>query len=407
MKDFKSPWVIWFFAASFYFYQFILRVCPGVIGECLINDLNINGCTLGVIGACFYQAYAIMQIPLGIALDRYGVKKVFSTCCLISAIGTILFALSNTPITAGIGRFLTGAGSACGFIGIVKLITIIFDDHKIARVVGITTLLGTIGGTIGGAPLSYLIITFHWRNILLILGIIGIIIATLVYKTTNIDNNKHENCHDSLNNLIQIIKNKQIWLLGTFGGLMYVPLAVIADLWGTPFISSIYNINLQQSSFITSCIYIGVSVGAPLIAYCSDLLNNRKLLMYICAITSLIIYSIIINTHIQSVYLMCILLFIGGFCFGGQCLTFSIVVRAVKSTSSGIALGFMNTIIMLSGVLFEPLVGYLLDYQSNGGKFHITDYRYSLNVVPICLALSIIILHYTNDYISKKRNKRK
>ncbi len=391
-----SPWFMWLCAASFYLYQFVLRVCPGVIGDNLVKDLDINCCTFGMIGACFYHAYATMQIPLGIALDRYGVRKTFSICCLISAAGAIIFALSTNAFTAGIGRLLTGAGAACGFIGVVKLITIIFDNHKIARVVGITTLLGTIGGTIGGAPLGYLTTIFDWRTVVFVLGCIGIIIAFTVYNVTKINTPTIVEEHNSMQKLLAIAKNRQIWLLGAFGGLMYVPLAVIADLWGTPFMMLTYNISKQHASFVSSCIYIGVSFGAPIVTYASDLINKRKILMYICAFVSLITYYIIVNYKIHSIYTMCALLFIGGFSFGGQCLVFSLVVRMVKANSSGIALGFMNTMIMLSGA-FEAVIGYLLDYKRSGTNFTVDNYQYALNVVPICLGISILVLHYIKD----------
>src|SRR5690606_31220485 len=113
----KSVWIFWGIAALFYFYQFILRVSPGVMSQELMRDFAVQGCALGVLGAFYYNAYAAMQIPLGILLDRFGPRRLMAASCAVATLGTYLFSQAETLSVASFGRLLMGAGAACGFIG--------------------------------------------------------------------------------------------------------------------------------------------------------------------------------------------------------------------------------------------------------------------------------------------------
>src|SRR6478752_7993260 len=88
-KETLFAWLIWACAASYYFYQFVLRVSPGILSHDLMRAFTINGCALGVLDACYYQTYAVMQIPLGMMMDRFGPRRVISISCFLAAGGTL------------------------------------------------------------------------------------------------------------------------------------------------------------------------------------------------------------------------------------------------------------------------------------------------------------------------------
>jgi sugar phosphate permease len=122
----QKAWLFWGLAALFYFYQFILRVSPGVMSHELMRDFAVQGCALGVLGAFYYNAYAAMQIPLGILMDRFGPRRLIAVSCATAALGTYFFSQAETLALASFGRLLMGAGAACGFIGTIKLATLWF-----------------------------------------------------------------------------------------------------------------------------------------------------------------------------------------------------------------------------------------------------------------------------------------
>ena len=389
-----SPWLVWSCVAVLYFYQFVLRSSPGVIGDCLIHEFHINGCALGIFASSYYNAYMVMQIPVGVMLDRYGVRNMLSLSCFIAALGALIFSISDNLAMASFGRLLTGAGSACCFIGSVKLINQIFPKKKVAYMVGLTMLAGTLGGAMAGGPLGFLLDVLAWRYMITIFAVIGFVLTAIIYKYTNI---KHKNAHKE-DNVVESVKviatNPQVWFLGIFGCLMYMPLAVLSDLWGTPFISTLYGIEKKYAAMIISSIYLGVCFGAPIVAYIASRLHRYKIVMLVSAITSLLAYSAVIYIPMQSQLTAAGMLFIGGFMFGGQCLVFTLITHIVPAKRTGIALGVMNTIIMLSGSISEPIVGSLLDMSAGSNNFQVADYQYALIIVPIGILVSIISLKF-------------
>lgn len=408
-KSVAIAWMMWLCAATFYCYQFVLRVSPGIMAHDLMKDFAITGCDLGILGAFFYNAYALMQIPLGMMMDRFGPRRILACSCAIAACGSLIFALAPTLGVALFGRMLVGAGAACGFIGTLKISTQWFPIEKVGRAIGLTMLLGTMGASFGGAPLGFIIEQLGWRYAFTIVAAIGFSLALAIYlivrdRPVQMEDSPSRNDSSSFfNGLFQVITTKQIWLLAIFGCLMYVPLAVVADLWGTPFIAELYHIDTKLAASLISFIYIGVAVGSPLTVMLSDYTKNRKLPMLIAAIGSFICFSVIIylpNIPIEWMYLV---MFLGGFAFTGQNLSFAVVAEIMPLSASGVAVGFLNMIVMLSGVIFKPLVGKLLDWHWNGAMiegapaFTAEDYQIALLPIPIVLLLAAVLLTFIKE----------
>jgi MFS family permease len=404
-KHSLQAWVAWFCAASFYLYQFILRVSPSVMTNDLMKDFSVHACALGVLGGLYYNTYAAMQIPLGILLDRFGPRRLISLSCAVAALGALLFALAPSLLLASIGRLLMGVGAACGFIGTLKLATLLFPIHHMGRVVGYTMVLGTFGATCGGAPLGFLVDAINWRNSMLLIACAGFILAFCIfvlvrYKKPHTPEKDilHDKSLSILDGLMTVMITPQAWLIGLFGCLLYVPLAAIADLWGTPFFAELYQFDRKIAASMISFIYVGIAVVAPFAAYFSDRLKSRKIPMLMGAIGSFLIYSLIIYGGAFPIPVMCALLFLAGAAFTGQCFVFATITELMPLSASGVALGFINMLVMLSGVIFEPLVGFLLDTFGTGTKiagvphFTTTEFQLALTPIPVCLFLAIFVL---------------
>lgn len=73
--------------ASFYVYEFYIRVIPSIISVELMQDFSITASMLGLISSSFYYAYTFMQIPSGLMCDHYGPKVLLAAgmiCCGVS-----------------------------------------------------------------------------------------------------------------------------------------------------------------------------------------------------------------------------------------------------------------------------------------------------------------------------------
>ena len=72
----------------------------------------LDGEQMGNLAASYFYAYFIMQIPMGILLDRFGPRRVMTISIFLCALGALILSQSHLLLFAGAGRFITGIGAA-------------------------------------------------------------------------------------------------------------------------------------------------------------------------------------------------------------------------------------------------------------------------------------------------------
>ena len=182
MRDVRTlKWVIWALAAFFYFYEYLLRVSPSVMVPELMENFHANAAEIGVLSAFYFYAYAPMQLPVGMLMDRFGARKLLTLASIVCGAGTIFFGVSQEISLAYLGRFLIGLGSSFAFVAMVFVCSHWFKPEKRAFLVGLANSIGMLGAVFGQGPLSLMVKVFHWRQTLHILGILGFALAILIF----------------------------------------------------------------------------------------------------------------------------------------------------------------------------------------------------------------------------------
>ena len=113
--------MIWFIAALFYSFEFLLRISVSLMVPDLMQSFAVGATVIGNISAIYYLSYQVMQIPAGMLLDRFGIKRLLSIATLIVAIGCFLFSTSSTIWLIMLSRLLIGLGSAFAFLACLKI----------------------------------------------------------------------------------------------------------------------------------------------------------------------------------------------------------------------------------------------------------------------------------------------
>lgn len=406
-SDFKA-WFVWSIAGLFYSYQFVLRNSPGVMTQDLMRDFSLEACALGVLSAFYLVSYSILQIPVGLGMDKFGPTRLLRLSIVLCIVGTALFGLSESFYLACFARLLIGAGSTCAFLGCLKLATLWFHPEKLALVVGFTLLAGKIGASLGQAPLALLINALGWRETMLfVLVPIGMILTLCIWLFISdtpptgplITSEAPDTRLSTLfRRLYKIVINYRIWALGFYGGLMYVPMLAFVDLWGIPFLMELYGIDKATAGSITTMFYFGAGIGCPVVALVSDYFRARKMPMIIGASLAVICNTIIIYVPDIPLTTMYMLFFLAGFIFSAQPLIFASVCQLTPHGSNGTAISFINMIVMMLGLVTQPLIGKFLERAWSGivhdgvPFYTVADYRFALLSIPLSLVLALLIM---------------
>lgn len=394
-------WVALLIGGMFYCYQFLVRVSPNVMTDELMSSFAIDAAGLSFVLMWYYAGYVGMQIPLGVLMDKLGARRIIAAGAVLCGVSTYFFSIATTPYIAATGRFLIGMGSACGYIGTLKLGSQWFSRDKMPLVVGVTMMLGTIGASLGGLPLEYLNTHVGWQhslNLIAFAGVaIGVGVLLLIGKNPPHPAILPEDQH-ILEDLFAIVKMPQAWLFAIFAMLMYLPLTLIGDLWGVSFLEKRYHLPESQATLPVLCMFVGVAVGSPVFAWLTDFWKSRKKPMTLGVIMTLVIYLIIMYVPINSFVIVCGLFFLAGFFFNGQPLAFTCICEIMPLHASGVAIGFVNMIVMLSGFIFLPIVGQILVSLWDGSTlngvpvYSASDFQAALAVIPLCLGLAFLLV---------------
>lgn len=411
IKNAIKGWLVVLVGAFFYLYQFMLRISPNIMNNELMHVLSIDAATLGTLIGTYYWAYALMQLPLGITMDRLGPRYFLCSAALLCAVSCYLFGHTHNVYVAQMARFFMGMGSACGLVGTLKLGTVWVDKKHIAKVTALTILMGTVGAGLGGMPLKYILIKVGFIKTMELLAYLGAVVALVIFVSIKIyppippqkSPIKGQTTHP-WHNLLTIFRSKQAWITAIYGMLMYAPITIIGIAWGVPFIEKTYGFSEMLAASVVSTMFLGSALGSPCAAFISDvLLKQRRLPMVLGSILAMTIWSIVLMVPSIPLTLMYGLFFCGGIAYTFKTLTFASICEIMPQRISATAIAFVNMVVMSTGIVFHPLIGWLIDHHWNGSMnngtpvYSVEDYRYALMVIPVSLLISTFLLIFMRE----------
>ena len=140
-----------------------LRNSIGVIAPNLATELGLSASEIGLLASVFFFSFAAAQIPLGLALDRYGPRRCMLVCAVIAIAGALLFAWAPSPGWLIAARVLMGLGASCYFMAPLALYATRFPPDRFATVAGFQYGLGTLGTLLATAPFAWAVAAIGWR----------------------------------------------------------------------------------------------------------------------------------------------------------------------------------------------------------------------------------------------------
>jgi MFS family permease len=417
-----QPWFICTLGMLFYCYNYFLRVSPSVMQNDLMQGLHINAYQFGTLAAFYYYAYTPMQIPVGMLYDRFGARMVQFFAVLVVVLGVGTFISANTYQMACIGRLFIGLGTAFAYIGVLKLASIWLAPNRFATIAGLTTAFGMLSAIFSDKILTKFVETVGYKQALETALIIGVGLSLLILffmrskpkiqlpHQTLIQNHKPMSMKELLSALRNVLTNPQMWLIGLIGCLFYLPASVFLDLWGIPYLKSVYHLSAEDAASAVSWVFVGWIISGPSIGALSDKIKRRRLPLMISAVMSTVLLSIVFyvpGLSLNSLYI--IFFFVGIFC-GAHPLCFALGKENSPLQFSGTAVAVTNTLIMLGGLIFQPVVGRLLDshavnvvLQDGIPQYTPADYMYALNVVPVGLMIAIFLTFFLKETYCQSR----
>jgi MFS family permease len=124
--------------------------------------------------------YAALQVPVGLALDRFGSRRLLVAGALTMAAGQLTLALAGDVPTAVAARVLVGTGDAMTFISVLRVVSFWFPGRTVPLVTQLTGILGQVGQIVAAYPLVALLHGVSWPVTFAGAAAVGVLVALLV-----------------------------------------------------------------------------------------------------------------------------------------------------------------------------------------------------------------------------------
>lgn len=392
-------------AGAFYAYEFLLRVLPGALQTELMHAFGgISAGLFGQIVSLYYFAYSPMQLPVGVLMDRYGPRAVLSFSCLLCALGSALFSQTDSLWMVSVGRFLIGFGSAFAFVGILFLGHHWLPRRYFSLLAGLVTTFAMFTLMFGVVKLTVLSETWGLNNILFYLTVAGFLLSGFIYLLVrDAPNNQvvlqKKPWKDFLKEVRLVLTEKDVWLVGVIGALMYTALSVFGELWGKVYLQQAHHLTSMQAAQSISCVFLGWALGAPIVGYVSDRSGQRRMILLLASFIGALSIAWVLYAESLSWHTINALLFVYGVATSTEIIVFVMGKEMSKASLAGTVFAAVNMIVMLGGVILQPVVGYLLDWSAHGkivrtssiDLYSVLDYQIALSFLPLSL-LGVMLL---------------
>ncbi len=396
---------IWGLAAIFFLYEFFLRTFIGSVAHQILPELSLNAETFAIIGSAYYVTYGIMQVPVGILADKFGVKVLMVFAALVCALAAFLFANATGFYSALFSRLLMGFGSSFAFVCLLVIVVTWFPRRYFGFFAGASQFIGTIGPILAGGPLIAIMAASNetWRIALTQIAVVGLVLAVLIFFFVK---NKPKDHHKELIFLrkkekltvllVRLMKNKQAWYVAFYSATNYVSIALLGAIWGTEYLQA-HGLSQAVAANMISLSWLGYAVGCPLLGALSDIARRRKPTLIACSLLGLLTTTAITYFSVGAAHWVYGVLFFSlGIAASGQNIGFAVISEHVDMGIRATALGLNNGAIMLFDTTLPPLMGYCI-YLSAGSHTTVLrpeNFTVGFTVMPLLYIISLFIVMF-------------
>lgn len=158
----------------------LLRAINAVLTAELLASVHLNATQLGLLTSAFFLAFALVQLPVGMALDRHGPRKVQLVLMSVAALGVWLFSRGQGFIELMCARAVMGAGLGGCFMAAVKAISGVVAPARLPSVHGYLIAVGGLGAASATLPVKVVLDHTDWRGLFLGLALAVLAVALLI-----------------------------------------------------------------------------------------------------------------------------------------------------------------------------------------------------------------------------------
>lgn len=378
-------WLVWGVAVAAYVLSVTNRTSLSAVGVDAAVRFEADASTLSMFAVIQLAVYGLMQIPVGLLLDRYGARPIITIGMVLMAVGQLIMAFAPNVGIVIVARVLLGAGDAAVFPSVLRVVATWFPEQRAPLLVQFTGILGQAGQLLSLLPLAALLHATTWSVAFGSLAGLGVLFAVLVFGI--IRNHPPDRDADVAVNTatgaIHVVTSAADLRVGfreswghpgtrlAFWSHFTTPFAgtAFALLWGFPFLTAGEGLAPATASLVISAFVVFGMLSGPVIGALSSRHPTRRTRMLVLptiAIQAVAWFAVIAWPGPAPLWLLFVLAF--ALATGGPAsmIAFDHARTHNPSHRLSTATGIVNGGGFLAGLIAIFLIGLAMDLQGAG-----------------------------------------
>ena len=257
--------------------QFYRAFLP-VLAPVLAIDIGATADDLARTSGIWFLIFAAMQIPVGMALDSIGPRKIAAILFIFGgAGGALLFGFAQTPAHVMIAMGLIGIGCSPVLMASYYILARSYAPAVFGSLAGAMIGFGTLGNLAGSAPLAWSVQTFGWRESMLGLAVISLAVGLLLLAVVR---DPVRLATTERGSVLQLLKMPALWPIMAMMLVNYAPAAGLRGLWAGPYMADVFAADVGVIGRVTFVMGAGMILGSFLFGPLERLFRSRKWVIF-------------------------------------------------------------------------------------------------------------------------------
>jgi MFS family permease len=381
--------VIWLAGIVAYVVSIVNRTSLSALGLEAADRFAVTAAILSLLAVVQLAVYGLLQLPVGVLLDRFGSRVVLTVGMSVMAVAQIVLAVAPDVGVAVAARLLMGAGEAAIFPGLLRVIGLRFPPRLAPTAVQITGLTGQFGQIISVIPFAALVGLSGWTSAFLSLagvtGLSAVLVVAVVREGPALVVAREPVLRGVRAAWRSPGTRLAFWVhfVTSFSGNAF------AILWGFPFLVAGQGLEAGTAGALFTVYVVCGIVFGPLIGAVSGRFPQARtaLVVILVVIQAASWTSVLVFAERAPLPLLVVLaaaMAIGG---PASMVAFDIVRDHNPPVRLSTATGTVNGAGFLSSILVISSIGAVLTLQSGGGEYSLSAFRLAeLVQLPLWIA---------------------
>jgi len=265
-------YLAWAAVATAYAIAFLQRVSPQSVSLSFMQDFGTDAAGVAMLASSYFWGYTLMQIPAGLLVDRYGVKRVVLFSMAASSLGSAAFALAPNLIDVFVARLIIACGDALVFTALLKLVALSFADERFGVMSGISQVSGYVGGVMATTPLASAVTGFGWRACFVFIACVGV--ANLALASLALKPDPASRSTKTLGGVLaasrQSLSQVANWGCAMTFASHFAVVTTLSGVWGIPMVAHFFNISPSAASSPLLAFMVGNAIGSIFLGHVAD-----------------------------------------------------------------------------------------------------------------------------------------